>query len=111
MATAPDVDRIEKKAGDQISAFNELVFPEGQPADTAPPAKRARRDPAELDVKALAAEQKVKEQSHSSLASHRVLNSPRGEQKWSVIETEIHRGVREVSSMTPWVGHFAWMRL
>ena len=43
-----------------MAAFKELVFPDGEAEDTGPaPAKRARRDPADVDMKQLAAGQKV----------------------------------------------------
>ncbi|XP_043199583.1 X-ray repair cross-complementing protein 6-like isoform X2 [Amphibalanus amphitrite] len=56
--TAPDVERIEKKAGSLIANFKELVSLDGDP-DPSPAAKRARRDPVDVDMKALAEARKV----------------------------------------------------
>ncbi|KAF0301875.1 X-ray repair cross-complementing protein 5 [Amphibalanus amphitrite] len=55
---APDVERIEKKAGSLIANFKELVSLDGDP-DPSPAAKRARRDPVDVDMKALAEARKV----------------------------------------------------
>ena len=55
------MEHIERKAGALIAAFKELVFPEGEPAGAGPtPAKRARRDMADVDMKTLAAGKKVR---------------------------------------------------
>jgi len=62
--TAPNLARIEKKAGKLIAAFQSLTYPEGyDPKGAAPPAKRPKREPApdaaDVDMAQLAREGKV----------------------------------------------------